>query len=1041
MLSLGRWAAHRSVRVGLWGLGVALGLFLVSWLALPPLARHLAEKLGSEQLGRSVHIGALDFKPWSLELTLRDLAIAGQPGQPALLTVARVHVDAAVQSLWTLAPVIDAIDIDAPAVRLTHLGGGRYDIDDLVQRLASAPAAPASEPTLFALYNLTLQNGSVTFEDRADGSTHRVSGLHLGLPFLSNLPAQREVKVLPRLDFQLDGAPFTSRAESTPFADSRKTDATLRLQGLDLGPYLGRLPAELPVRLRAGLLSADLTLAFEQTPQPQVRLSGSVQAEKVRVADPHGGALLDFAALRVALDDVRPLQRVVRLGRVELVEPQATLVRSKDGRWAFEPAPAGTARSTATPHVTAQATASAATRSPAQAAASAPASAASATAQPAPELAWQVAVAEFSLQGGRVRYTDAGPSQPVALELTGLQAGLQHLVLGGAGAATPLPLTLSARIPAGDADPGRIDWRGTLTLQPLAVAGELAAERVPVHLLSPYVAARLPVDLRRADAAFKGQLQFAATAQGPRLQLQGQAALDDLRADGLGSAPEATRREPLLNWKTLALRGLAVTLEPQRPLRVAVQDTLLSDFFARVIVTPQGRINLQDLAGPGPASAAAGPGAASPPAGAPAPAAATAPVAGTAPARVADAPQIDIGPIRLAKGRVLFSDRFIKPNYTTSLTELSGRLSAFSSRPPAAGAAPALADLELRGKAEGTASLEVTGRLNPLAQPLVLDITGKVRNLELAPLSPYAVKYAGYGIERGKLSMDVRYQIADGQLGASNNLVLNQLAFGDKVDGAPQSLPVKLAVALLADRNGVIDLDLPISGSLTDPQFSFGAVIGKAVLNLLTRAITAPFSLLAKAFSGGDGGDDLALVTFAPGSAALTAESRAALDKVAKALKERPALRLTAVGASSLAPEREGLRRERLQRMVLAEKRRATKPAEGQEVPPVTPAEYPELLKAVYKKAELPNKPRNLIGFAKDIPVPEMEALLLASLAVTEEDMRRLSVQRATAVRDQLAAGEVPLERLFIGAPKVIDGPEPGAAGWTPRAELSLVMP
>ena len=181
--------------------------------------------------------------------------------------------------------------------------------------------------------------------------------------------------------------------------------------------------------------------------------------------------------------------------------------------------------------------------------------------------------------------------------------------------------------------------------------------------------------------------------------------------------------------------------------------------------------------------------------------------AATEPAALAA--QVTVGPINLVNGKVLFSDHFIKPNYSADLTELNGKLGQFASE--SQGGVVQLADLALRGRAEGTATLEVTGKVNPLAKPLALDIQGKVRDLDLAPLTAYSVKYAGYGIERGKLSMDVKYTVQpDGQLAASNNLVLNQLSFGDKVEGAPNSLPVKLAVALLADSNGVIDLNLPI---------------------------------------------------------------------------------------------------------------------------------------------------------------------------------------------------------------------------------------
>ena len=155
----------------------------------------------------------------------------------------------------------------------------------------------------------------------------------------------------------------------------------------------------------------------------------------------------------------------------------------------------------------------------------------------------------------------------------------------------------------------------------------------------------------------------------------------------------------------------------------------------------------------------------------------------------------------------------------------AGPPASTSATAPAPGSAPAMADLSLRGRAEGTASLEVEGRLNPLAQPLALDLKGRVRDLELPPLSPYSGKYAGYGIERGKLSLEARYQL-DGQgvLQARNRIVLDQLTFGERQDGeGVPNWPVKLAVSLLADRNGVVDIQLPIVYRMLS---SGGAMIG-----------------------------------------------------------------------------------------------------------------------------------------------------------------------------------------------------------------------
>jgi len=214
----------------------------------------------------------------------------------------------------------------------------------------------------------------------------------------------------------------------------------------------------------------------------------------------------------------------------------------------------------------------------------------------------------------------------------------------------------------------------------------------------------------------------------------------------------------------------------------------------------------------------------------------------------------------------------------------------------------------------------------------------------------------------------------------------------------------------------------------------------KVIVNLIGKAITAPFSLLASAIGGG--GQDLSSVSFAPGSARLNAAATDALDKVAKVLADRPALRLTVVGSSRIEAERDGYQREVLDEQVRAEKRRAVVKAGGSAAASIaaaqniSAAEYPALLKEIYARADIA-KPRNLIGMAKDLPQADMEKLLLADIKVSEEAMRALAVQRGVVVKDYLQTKNLPAERLFLGADKA-SATEPD---WTPRAELNLSVP
>jgi hypothetical protein len=618
--------------------------------------------------------------------------------------------------------------------------------------------------------------------------------------------------------------------------------------------------------------------------------------------------------------------------------------------------------------------------------------------------------------------------------------------------------------------PGQVAWRGNLGWKPglesPSARGALTVRQLPLARFERYSRAYSNVDLLRGQLNFKGDVVFALPAPGaPDLQIKGDLNLADLQANSVVPA------EPLLTWQSLAVNGLAVSVKAGALESVDVRDTSLTDFFARLIVTPEGRFNLQDLLKKPAESATAVTGTAtaavSIPGRASASATASPTVAVTTATTARPAPRITVGASSLVNGRVNFSDRFVRPNYSASLSELTGRVGAFSSvkatGPDGRTGELQMADVELRGKAEGTALLDIRGKINPAASPLALDIKGKVTDLELAPLTPYAAKYAGYAIERGKLSVDVSYKIEpDGKLTANNNVVLNQLTFGERIESPTATkLPVLFAVALLKDRNGVIDVNLPISGSLNDPQFSIGGIVWRIIGNLIVRAITAPFSLLSAAFGGG--GEDLSFVEFAPGSTELAASGRTRLDSVAKALADRPALKLTVTGQADPADERDAAKKLKLDQLVVAEKRRELArdgSVSGTATVTVEPAELERYTRAAYRRMDFAGKPRNLVGLLRDLPLNEMNALMLANIQVTQDDMRALALQRGVAVRDYLLGKGVPSERMFLANPRLrgsagdadnasapaaaaAPGVPPAAtppdgARWTPRVQLSL---
>jgi hypothetical protein len=226
---------------------------------------------------------------------------------------------------------------------------------------------------------------------------------------------------------------------------------------------------------------------------------------------------------------------------------------------------------------------------------------------------------------------------------------------------------------------------------------------------------------------------------------------------------------------------------------------------------------------------------------------------------------------------------------------------------------------------------------------------------------------------------------------------------------------VKLGVALLKDRKGEIHLDIPVSGNLDDPEFSVGSIIMKVIVNLLVKAATSPFALLGAVFGGGE---ELSYAEFDYGSADIGPETRKKLDTLVKALADRPGLKMDITGRSDPEKDREGLKRYIMMRKVKAQKLKdmLRKGGEGASLESVmvSTSEYPEYLRRAYGAEKFP-KPRNLIGMAKSLPVPEMEKLMLTNTHVAEDDLKTLAMDRALVVKDYLLkSGKIGQERIFM---------------------------
>ena len=649
--------------------------------------------------------------------------------------------------------------------------------------------------------------------------------------------------------------------------------------------------------------------------------------------------------------------------------------------------------------------------------------------KPASGTPFSVALKSVSMDHGGVSFSDAAASMRSPIRLDNLTFSAED-VRTTPGARIPFELSASAK-PA-----GHLKVKGTLIATPFAIDARIFTHQFDLTPMQAYVPEKLNVTLTHADLSLQGHLQFT-TAPVASATFGGMVSVDNLVA--LDKVTAAN----FLNWRTLRFDHLQLT-RPKTATIVSLGNVTLSDFYSRLIVNPNGRLNLQDIvAHPGettthsvttPETANVAPAAAKIQIPEIVGGAKTVAVVPSVPSSGSTlAPIIKMSSLTLDGGSINFTDNFIKPNYSTSITALSGTVSAVSSDV----AAPA--DISLKGSIEGNGSLDISGKINPLAQPLFLDIAASATNIELAGLTPYAAKYAGYPIEKGKLSMKVKYHIENQRLEAQNSLFLDQLTFGAHVDSpSATKLPVLLAISLLKNSRGEINVDLPISGTLSDPKFSLGGVIVRVILNLLEKALVSPFQLLSSI--GGGSTQDLGYINFAPGSAALDADAHAKIGRLATLLADRPALKLDVTGHADPAVDVTQARQARLQGRVRGEKFREllhSNPQTRFEDVTVSADEYPKYLERLYDDMNFA-KPKNLIGMTKSLPPEEMKKLILANMPISNEDLLSLADRRATAVSDALVAqGKIPVSRIFLTAPKLSPA-TPQDKGKSSRVDFTL---
>jgi hypothetical protein len=1036
---------YRCYLIGLAVAVVLLGAYAAAgFLAVPYYARRGAQEFVRAHYGRTLRLDEVHFNPFTLTLDLKRLALPDADGQP-LLGFDRLHVELQLASLWRLGVSFHNILFERPYVRAVLRPGGELNLADLGKGFAPAPAAPEkkSAPLRLFISRLAVITGAATFEDHTRPIPFRAEfkPISFELRDFSTLAGSGNTYALNAASPDGERLIWSGTVSVTPLA----SHGVFEIADLKARTLWNYLRDSVPFEIAAGVIGikGDYDLEGSRTGSPTLQLNVRRTLVTSLGLRPRGGAQDYIDVASIAVDDTRLdlAHHAVKVAKVALSGGDIKAWFDDRGQLnLLELARGG--ESTAPSSTTATAPSATALRAPPPPApeGTAPAANGERTHE------WTVAIPDVAFQGFVVTAEDRRTRPAAALRLAPLNV---HVGGFDNSPGATLAITLDSLVN----DSGKINAHAQVTPQSTAVSGHLEAESLDLRMLQPYFAQYTSMTLLQGTLGAKLDVERRADST---LTLSGNTYLADLRA------VDNALKQDFLKWKGLRMAGIRYV---SRPASLRIGTVTALEPYVRMIIAPDRSVNIATIMKPssavpatsgGAAPAAAAtttatstpsepsePGAASV-AAHPGPKSVSGKVAAqpTAGAAAPTSLPMSIGTVRFVNASLNYADLWIKPSFAVGIQELNGTVTGLSSDPQSR------AKVDLNGKVERYSPARIAGEVNLLSAALYTDITMSFKDIDLTIVNPYSGHFAGYRIDKGKLSFDVSYHIEQRRLDAKQHFLVDQLELGDRVD-SPDAvhLPLKIAVALLKDRDGVIDLDLPLTGTLDDPQFRIGPIVWKMFVNLIVKVAASPFTLLGHLFGGGN--EHMNVIEFDGGSAELDKPASEQLASVARALTERPQLKLDVPIIYSPGIDRPQLAATRVRTELLARvlKTRAGKkhPDTAGELALADPEKHFGLLVEQYqtdlgRDATLPPSALAVQQTKRGETPPYEEAIadlnaaLIDHVLVPDSDLAALGKQRAQAIQAALlSGGQIDAARVFI-----VNSPPLTGQGARVRVELAV---
>ncbi len=983
---------------------LAVVLYAVAgFMIAPKIVRSALLEDIPQTLGVKAAVGDIHVNPFLLQAEIKDFALFGDGGK--LLGFERLFIDFEFSSLWRRAYSFANIDIAAPYVNATVGRDGTLNL--LKLRPKSKPlqtrAAHGTLPPV-RVDSLKITRGSADYVDHSR-------------------PSEFAAHVEP-IDFELrnfttglDGGLFTLKGTSKLgervdwhghlAVQPLESDGEVRIEGLRARTIWTYIEDRLNFVIASGSIDLDARYKFSLRDHVDLKVEISKVAMTDLAVRPKDSET-DWIGIPVTTLSGANLDLARRQAQVNALSMTGLKVAAwlePDGSFNLLKLAAAPPNASNVP---------AAPSAPPDDRAPGAARATPAAASPS----WQFELRQFELREARISAEDRGTHPAAKVELAPLS-----LQIRGASLDLTKPLTIALDTHLNGT--GSLNVSGEVTPQPMAASLNLKLAAIDLAAIQPYIAQHAALTLQSGLLGGEAQLRYGASKQKPALEFAGNIHVDKLHTI------DNDLQDDFINWERLDVLELNYR---QAPDRLAITEIVVTKPYARVIIESDSTLNVKRVL--------TGPGSAAVPPAAPAPAAAKTAAVKPAADRSSDphSTAMSIKKVTVRSGQANFTDLSVTPNFSAGIQKLQGTVLGLSSMPDSR------AKVDLHGEVDAFSPVAIKGEINVLSAALYTDVAMSFRDIDLSIFNPYSGRFAGYNITKGKLTTEMHYKVEGRKLDAQHHIVIDQLEFGARTASKEAvSLPIKLAVALLKDRNGIIDLNLPVGGSLDDPNFRLAPLIWKIFVNILDEVVTAPFALLGRLVGGGP---ELQFVDFKPGASELEAAAADKIKTVAKAMKERPQLKIELpiavapdIDRPALVAAKFAAQLGEIQAPKAGRKGTGAAGAVSPAFDQLNPAAKLELLAQLYARdvGVEPKYPEAVTSLKQAADVVSAKIDFLTSeirehVIVGDAELKALGEQRATTMQQTLLADpQIEPERVFL----VANDKAVGKDGMV-RLELSL---